>query len=125
MGFGPINVISLDAVDMVSPGAPGLSASQVNNLIIKASVTIPTVDSDGNSISGIQKVIVGMVVGDAVNVFDGISGEDISRIADANGGQSRSVDLVDVDVGKTFDVDFSVISLGKRHYIAASVTDGQ
>ncbi len=88
MGFGPINVISLDAVDMVSPGAPGLSASQVNNLIIKASVTIPTVDSDGNSISGIQKVIVGMVVGDAVNVFDGISGEDISRIADANGGQS-------------------------------------
>lgn len=71
MGFGPASIASTTAMDIMAPGAPGLTIFQTNNSGGNIEIVRPTTDSDGTPITGLTgyKSVVLPIDGTAMAAF--------------------------------------------------------
>lgn len=123
MGWSPIAMVNMTAVDTTPPAEPTIALTQISKTQIQAVVTIPSLDVDGSVLEDLQEVSIGMATGVA-NPFIGISGGGMVGVTAQNaGGQAKTLFLDDGDIGTNKPFTFEIIQLGDVHYFAASVRD--
>ena len=122
MSYGPVSLSNVTTSDLVAPGMPVFVAlNQTGNSIIKATVAIPVMDSDGSNLTGLTKLtIVTAVMTGGVNPFES---KGMAEILAMSGVQKVDVTLVPADAGQEKTVDVAVMNLGGVQAFAAACAD--
>lgn len=122
MPYGPVNLSEFQTSDGVAPGAPTfVNVSQLDNNLIRATVALPTTDSNGDNLSGLAKLTVATAPKPgATNPFEGLSMDQILALP---GVVKSHVSLTEADAGTQKNVDLSVVNLGGFQALAAAVSD--
>lgn len=125
MGYSELAFSSMALVDITPPGAPSIALARTANREIEARVTLPTVDADGSSLSGMVELIVALLpeTTPSENPFSEITADEIASYAESNGGQSATIFLADDDAGKLKASRFSNLTIGEVYWVAATVRD--
>lgn len=122
MSYGPMSVANVTTSDIVSPGMPTFVAlRQVDNSVIRATVALPVMDSNGGNLTGLTKLtVVSLPQTDGVNPFEGLS---MSEALALPGVQAQDVSVAEADAGQETQVDMMVMNLGGSQAFAAACND--
>lgn len=120
--YGPVSVANLVTLDLVSPGMPVfVSLTQVDNRIIRLIIAIPTMDANGDNLSGLSKLtVVSAVMIGGVNPF---AAKSMTEILALSGIQKTDVALVPADAGQQKTVEVAIMNLGGTQAFAAACSD--
>ena len=125
MGYSNVVTSSLAMVDMVVPGDPTLALFQVAQTELESRVTLPETDANGEPLTGMTELLVGLLPEAAVGVnpFAGIEAANIGTHAEGNGGQSSLIMLTPADAGLLKATRFSGLSYNAVYWVAVAVKD--
>jgi hypothetical protein len=104
-------------VDVQAPGAGIIGLSQVGNKTLRATITLPTTDSDGSELTGLAKCVIGIALADG-------NGE--NPFIDVASFASVAVKIEEIAVTPEtglIEVDLPVLSVGAIHFVAAYCQD--
>jgi len=122
MPYGPVNLSEFQTSDGVAPGAPVfVNVVQVDNNFVRVTVALPTVDSNGDNLSGLTKLTVATLAKSGpTNPFAGL---DMNQILGLAGVVKVDVAVTAADAGTQKDVDLPVVNLGGFQALAAAAAD--
>ena len=125
MGYSAVAYTSMALADITAPGVPEINLVRVANREVEARVTLPTIDADGQPISGMNELFIGLLeeATPGVNPFELVAPEDITSEAESNGGQSATIFVSDADAGLLKAVRFAGLTIGKIYWAATTVRD--
>ncbi|MFW6225927.1 MAG: hypothetical protein ACOC3V_03125 [bacterium] len=125
MGYSGITVRSRTLLDITPPGSPELTIAQSGKRELEARVTLPTVDSDGQEITGLTELIVVLLpeIEQDVNPFENVLAEDLAPYTETEGGQVGNIFLDESDAGELKAHRFPNLTIGTTYWVAATVKD--
>ena len=120
--YGPTSGTTVTTFDLVAPGMPViLSATQVDNRIIRTVIVMPVMDANGDNLSGLTKLtIASIVIVGGINPF---SGKTMVEILAIPGIQKVDIVLTMDDAGQQKTADILIQSLGSSQAISAACAD--
>lgn len=120
--YGPVSVANVTTSDLIAPGMPTfVTLKQNDNKIIRATVAIPTMDANGDNLSGLTKLTVATaIMTGGTNPF---TGKSMTEILATAGVQKVDVTIVPADAGQQKVVDVTVMNLGGTQAFAAACSD--
>ena len=120
--YGPTSGTTVTTFDLVAPGMPViLSATQVDNRIIRTVIVMPVMDANGDNLSGLTKLtIASIVIVGGINPF---SGKTMVEILAITGIQKVDIVLTMDDAGQQKTADILIQSLGSSQAISAACAD--
>lgn len=122
MAYGPVMITDIVTTDLVAPGAPiFISIQQISNVIVRVICSIPTMDADGNNLTGLKKLTV--VTAPMAGGFNPFSGLGMSEILVVPAVVKIDVTLTESDAGTQKSVDMPVVNLGGAQALAAACSD--
>jgi len=122
MSYGLVALDELQTVDLVAPGLPAFSSiSQQSNTVVKCTITLPTLDADGNNLSGLTTLTVATLPKTGPDSpFEGLS---MDQILALTGVVKVDVPVTPADAGVQKEVDLPVVNLGGFQSFAAACAD--
>jgi len=122
MGYGLVALAEVQTTDLVSPGLPAFSAlNQVSNTVVNCTVTLPTLDANGDNLSGLTKLtVVTLPKTGATSPFEGLS---MNQCIVLSGAVKVDVVVTMSDAGVQKSVDIPVVNLGGFQSFAAACAD--
>lgn len=116
---GPLALANVIPIDIFAPGA-GLLTARQNGRNIDFEYSLPTLDADGEELSGVTKVTVG--IAPATETGD-------NPFVDTATFFDVAVSVVEFDVieddNDPIQGSFPVIAFGKKHFLAAFAEDSE
>lgn len=125
MGYSDVAFSTMALTDITAPGVPEISLSRVANREVEVRVTLPTTDSNGEPLSGINELFIGLLkeTSPGVNPFETVAPEDIASHAESNSGQSATIFVSDADAGQLKAARFAGLTIGDIYWAATTVRD--
>jgi hypothetical protein len=125
MGYSPIAFASLAMPDIVAPGVPQLILARVASKEVEARVTLPTVDADGGTLTGMTELLIVLLPEETAgdNPFGTTAAGSLETFTAGKGGFSTTIFLTDTDAGKLKTTRFPGLTVGKVYWAAATVKD--
>jgi hypothetical protein len=125
MGYTNVVFSSYAMVDIVSPADPALALFRVSSRELEARVTLPTVDSDGQPLTGMTELNIGILMEVTIgeNPFATIQPANLVSFAESNGGQSSTIFLTESDAGQLKASRFSGLNVNSVYWVAVVVKD--
>jgi hypothetical protein len=112
-------------VDIVSPEDPVLALFRVSNRELEARVTLPTKDADGQPLTGMTELNIGILkeVIFSENPFATVLPENLVTFAESHGGQSSTIFLTESDAGQLKACRFAGLQVNSVYWVAVVVKD--
>jgi len=122
MGYGPMAIGTLATTDMVAPGLPVfISATQRTNTSIRLVIAVPSVDADGNNLTGLTKLtVVTVMQSGTANPLTGLT---MTAAMALPGVTKLDIALAPADAGQQKTVDVPVLTLGGTQVFGAACSD--
>ena len=120
--YGPVVLNTFQTNDLVAPGMPVFTnLEQVSNSVVRATLAMPVMDSDGGNLTGLTKLTVAtMAMAGVDNPFEALSMAEIVAMA---GVTKIVVTISPADAGTEKSVDVPVTNLGGFQAFAAACSD--